>query len=328
MFSAIVIDKPDGAYQASLQSLDESALPEGDVSVRIDYSTLNFKDGLAISGKSPVVRQFPMVPGIDFAGTVTASRHPDVRDGQKVVLNGWGVGETHWGGLAQQARVKGDWLIPLPEAFSTREAMMIGTAGYTAALCVRALQRQGVTPDQGLVLVTGAAGGVGSVSVALLHALGYTVMASTGRPQEESYLKALGASEIVDRNTLSEPGKPLAKERWAGAIDSVGSHTLANVCAGTRYRGAVAACGLAQGMDFPASVAPFILRGVQLIGVDSVHCPRPDRLAAWDLLAQHLSQDALARIGATTIPLSQAIEQADRLLQGQVRGRIVVDVNA
>lgn len=328
MFSAIVIDKPDGAYQASLQSLDESALPEGDVSVRIDYSTLNFKDGLAISGKSPVVRQFPMVPGIDFAGTVTASHHPDVRDGQKVVLNGWGVGETHWGGLAQQARVKGDWLIPLPEAFSTREAMMIGTAGYTAALCVRALQRQGVTPDRGPILVTGAAGGVGSVSVALLHALGYTVMASTGRPQEESYLKALGASEIVDRNTLSEPGKPLGKERWAGAIDSVGSHTLANVCAGTRYRGAVAACGLAQGMDFPASVAPFILRGVQLIGVDSVHCPRPDRLAAWDLLAQHLSQDALTRIGATTIPLSQAIEQADRLLQGQVRGRIVVDVNA
>lgn len=328
MFSAIVIDKPDGAYQASLQSLDESALPEGDVSVRIDYSTLNFKDGLAISGKSPVVRQFPMVPGIDFAGTVTVSAHPDFREGQKVVLNGWGVGETHWGGLAQQARVKGDWLIPLPEAFSTREAMMIGTAGYTAALCVRALQRQGVTPDRGPILVTGAAGGVGSVSVALLHALGYTVMASTGRPQEESYLKALGASEIVDRNTLSEPGKPLAKERWAGAIDSVGSHTLANVCAGTRYRGAVAACGLAQGMDFPASVAPFILRGVQLIGVDSVHCPRPDRLAAWDLLAQHLSQDALTRIGATTIPLSQAIEQADRLLQGQVRGRIVVDVNA
>ncbi len=328
MFSAIVIDKPDGAYQASLQSLDTAALPEGNVGVRIDYSTLNFKDGLAMTGKSPVVRQFPMVPGIDFAGTVTDSAHPDFREGQKVVLNGWGVGETHWGGLAQQARVNGDWLIPLPEAFSTRDAMMIGTAGYTAALCVRALQRQGVTPDQGPILVTGAAGGVGSVSVALLHTLGYTVMASTGRPQEESYLKALGASEIVDRNTLSEPGKPLAKERWAGAIDSVGSHTLANVCAGTRYRGAVAACGLAQGMDFPASVAPFILRGVQLIGVDSVHCPQPERLAAWDLLAQHLSHEALARIGATTIPLSQAIEQAARLLDGQVRGRIVVDVNA
>ncbi len=328
MFSAIVIDKPDGAYQASLQSLDTAALPEGNVSVRIDYSTLNFKDGLAMTGKSPVVRQFPMVPGIDFAGTVTDSAHPDFREGQKVVLNGWGVGETHWGGLAQQARVNGDWLIPLPDAFSTRDAMMIGTAGYTAALCVRALQRQGVTPDQGPILVTGAAGGVGSVSVALLHTLGYTVMASTGRPQEESYLKALGASEIVDRNTLSEPGKPLAKERWAGAIDSVGSHTLANVCAGTRYRGAVAACGLAQGMDFPASVAPFILRGVQLIGVDSVQCPQPERLAAWDLLAQHLSHEALARIGATTIPLSQAIEQAARLLDGQVRGRIVVDVNA
>lgn len=328
MFSAIVIDKPDGAYQASLQTLDESALPEGDVSVRIDYSTLNFKDGLAMTGKSPVVRQFPMVPGIDFAGAVTASTHPDFREGQKVVLNGWGVGETHWGGLAQQARVKGDWLIPLPEAFSTRDAMMIGTAGYTAALCVRALQRQGVTPDQGPVLVTGAAGGVGSVSVALLHALGYTVMASTGRPQEEGYLKSLGASEIIDRQTLSEPGKPLGKERWAGAIDSVGSHTLANVCAGTRYRGAVAACGLAQGMDFPATVAPFILRGVQLIGVDSVHCPKPERLAAWDLLARHLSREALARIGATTIPLAQAIEQAGQLLEGRVRGRIVVDVNA
>ena len=328
MFSAIVIDKPDGAYQASLQTLDESALPEGDVSVRIDYSTLNFKDGLAMTGKSPVVRQFPMVPGIDFAGAVTTSTHPDFREGQKVVLNGWGVGETHWGGLAQQARVKGDWLIPLPEAFSTRDAMMIGTAGYTAALCVRALQRQGVTPDQGPVLVTGAAGGVGSVSVALLHALGYTVMASTGRPQEEGYLKSLGASEIIDRQTLSEPGKPLGKERWAGAIDSVGSHTLANVCAGTRYRGAVAACGLAQGMDFPATVAPFILRGVQLIGVDSVHCPKPERLAAWDLLARHLSREALARIGATTIPLAQAIEQARQLLEGRVRGRIVVDVNA
>ncbi|MGE8548657.1 MAG: MDR family oxidoreductase [Alcaligenes sp.] len=328
MFSAIVIDKPDGAYQASLQTLDESALPEGDVSVRIDYSTLNFKDGLAMTGKSPVVRQFPMVPGIDFAGAVTTSTHPDFREGQKVVLNGWGVGETHWGGLAQQARVKGDWLIPLPEAFSTRDAMMIGTAGYTAALCVRALQRQGVTPDQGPVLVTGAAGGVGSVSVALLHALGYTVMASTGRPQEEGYLKSLGASEIIDRQTLSEPGKPLGKERWAGAIDSVGSHTLANVCAGTRYRGAVAACGLAQGMDFPATVAPFILRGVQLIGVDSVHCPKPERLAAWDLLARHLSREALARIGATTIPLAQAIEQAGQLLEGRVRGRIVVDVNA
>ncbi|MGE8588044.1 MDR family oxidoreductase [Alcaligenes sp. WGS1538] len=328
MFSAIVIDKPDGAYQASLQTLDESALPEGDVSVRIDYSTLNFKDGLAMTGKSPVVRQFPMVPGIDFAGAVTASTHPDFREGQKVVLNGWGVGETHWGGLAQQARVKGDWLIPLPEAFSTRDAMMIGTAGYTAALCVRALQRQGVTPDQGPVLVTGAAGGVGSVSVALLHALGYTVMASTGRPREEGYLKSLGASEIIDRQTLSEPGKPLGKERWAGAIDSVGSHTLANVCAGTRYRGAVAACGLAQGMDFPATVAPFILRGVQLIGVDSVHCPKPERLAAWDLLARHLSREALARIGATTIPLAQAIEQAGQLLEGRVRGRIVVDVNA
>ena len=328
MFSAIVIDKTDGQYQASLQSLDESALPEGQVTVRIDYSTLNFKDGLAMTGKSPVVRQFPMVPGIDFAGTVTDSSDPNFKSGQKVVLNGWGLGEVHWGGLAQQARVKGDWLIPLPEAFSTQQAMMIGTAGYTAALCVRALQRQGVTPDKGPILVTGAAGGVGSVSVALLHALGYTVMASTGRPQEESYLKELGAHEIVDRNTLSEPGKPLAKERWAGAIDSVGSHTLANVVAGTQYLGAVAACGLAQGMDFPASVAPFILRGVQLIGVDSVHCPKPERLAAWDLLAKHLSIDALERIGASTITLSQAIEQAGHLLEGKVRGRIVVDVNA
>lgn len=328
MFSAIVINKTDGLYQTSLQSLDESALPEGQVSVRIDYSTLNFKDGLAMTGQLPVVRQFPMVPGIDFAGTVTHSSDPNFQKGQKVVLNGWGVGEVHWGGLAQQARVNGDWLIPLPDAFTTRQAMMIGTAGYTAALCVRALQRHGVTPDKGPILVTGAAGGVGSVSVALLHASGYTVLASTGRPQEESYLKSLGANEIIDRNTLSEPGKPLGKERWAGAVDSVGSHTLANVCAGTQYLGVVAACGLAQGMDFPASVAPFILRGVQLIGVDSVHCPKAERLAAWELLAKHLPSDALERIGATTIPLSQAIDQAAKLLKGQVRGRIVVDVNA
>lgn len=326
MFKAILIEKDDAGYRAGLADVDDARPPEGDVTVRIDYSTLNYKDGLAITGKGPVVRSFPMVPGIDLAGTVETSAHPDYRPGDRVVLNGWGVGETHWGGLAQRARVKGDWLLPLPAAFTPRQAMAIGTAGYTAMLCVMTLARHGVSPERGEILVTGAAGGVGSVAVALLARRGYTVVASTGRPQEADYLKALGAAEIVDRNQLASPGKPLGKERWAGAVDTVGSHTLANVCATTRYRGVVAACGLAQGMDLPATVAPFILRGVTLAGVDSVYCPRSDRLEAWDTLAAELDPAQLDLI-TTEIGLGEAVERAADVLAGKVRGRLVVDVN-
>ncbi len=327
MFDAILIEKDDSAYRASLKQVDESALPEGDVSVRIAYSTLNYKDALAITGKSPVVRQFPMVPGIDLAGTVEHSAHPNFKAGDEVILNGWGVGETHWGGLAQKARLKGDWLIHMPDGMRAAQAMAIGTAGYTAMLCVMALQRNGVTPDKGDVLVTGAAGGVGSVAVSILAKLGYRVAASTGRPEEADYLKHLGAAEIIDRNTLNQAGKPLAKERWAGAVDSVGSHTLANICAAMRYQGTVAACGLAQGMDLPGSVAPFILRGITLQGVDSVYCPMADRQEAWRRLGQDLDLDKLNRINATTIGLGQVVEKAAQLLAGHVRGRIVVDVN-
>ena len=326
MFKAVLIEKDEAGYRAGVTEVDDAALPEGDVTVRVAYSTLNYKDGLAITGKGPVVRKFPMVPGIDLAGTVEASTHAGIAVGDKVVLNGWGVGEGHWGGLAQRARLKGDWLVPLPAAFTPRQAMAIGTAGYTAMLCVMALERHGVTPANGEVLVTGANGGVGSVAVALLAKLGYTVVASTGRPQEADYLKALGAAEIIDRAQLSAPGKPLAKERWAGAVDTVGSHTLANVCASTNYRGAVAACGLAQGMDFPSSVAPFILRGVTLAGVDSVMAPRAERLEAWRRLAQDLD---VARLELMTheIGLGEAVATAAALLEGKVRGRVVVDVN-
>lgn len=327
MFTAILIEKDAEGYHAGLARLDPTRLPEGDVKVRVAYSSINFKDGLAITGKSPVVRSFPMVPGIDLAGTVEESSHPDFKIGDAVVLNGWGVGENHWGGLAQYARLKGDWLVPLPAAFTPAQAMAIGTAGYTAMLCVLALERNGVTPDQGEVLVTGAAGGVGSVAVALLAKLGYRVVASTGRAAEADYLTELGAAEIIDRATLSAPGKPLAKERWAGVVDSVGSHTLANACAATRYGGTVAACGLAQGMDFPASVAPFILRGVTLAGVDSVNCPKPRRLEAWQRLARDLDPAKLARM-TTEISLVEALAQASEILSGHVRGRIVVDVNA
>ncbi len=326
MFKAVLIEKDEAGYRAGVTELDDAALPEGDVTVRVDYSTLNYKDGLAITGKGPVVRKFPMVPGIDLAGTVEASSHAGIVVGDAVVLNGWGVGEGHWGGLAQRARLKGDWLVPLPAAFTPRQAMAIGTAGYTAMLCVMALERHGVTPAQGEVLVTGANGGVGSVAVTLLAKLGYTVVASTGRPQEADYLKTLGAAEIIDRAQLSAPGKPLAKERWAGAVDTVGSHTLANVCASTKYRGAVAACGLAQGMDFPSSVAPFILRGVTLAGVDSVMAPRAERLEAWRRLAQDLD---VTRLDLMTheIGLGEAVATAAALLEGKVRGRVVVDVN-
>lgn len=326
MFRAILIDKDDTGYRASLQTLDEAQLPAGDVRVRVSHSTLNYKDALAITGQGPVVRQFPMVPGIDLAGVVEESRHPDFKAGDAVLLNGWGVGEGHWGGLAEQARLNGDWLIPLPAGFSAAEAMALGTAGYTAMLAVLALERHGVTPERGEVLVTGANGGVGSVAIALLAKLGYRVAASTGRPEEAEYLKSLGVAEIVERASLSEPGRPLARERWAGAIDSVGSHTLANVCAGTRYGGCVAACGLAQGMDFPATVAPFILRGVTLAGIDSVMRPRADRLEAWSRLARDLDKRLLAPI-TRTIGLEEVVPTAGELLAGKVRGRVVVDVN-
>jgi len=327
MFKAILIEKDDQGYRAGLTELDDIALPEGDVTVRVDYSTLNYKDGLAITGRSPVVRKFPMVPGVDLVGAVEHSSHPDYQVGDAVVLNGWGVGETHWGGLAQRARLRGDWLVPLPAAFTPWQAMAIATAGYTAMLCVMALERHGVTPAQGEVVVTGAAGGVGSFAVSLLATLGYNGAAVTGRPQEADYLKGLGATTVLDRAEFTAPGKPLAKERWAGAVDTVGSHTLANVCAQMKYRGTVAACGLAGGMDFPSTVAPFILRGVTLAGVDSVMCPRPDRLQAWQRLATDLDVGHLDAI-TRTIGLAEALAVAPQLLAGQVRGRVVVDVNA
>jgi len=326
MFSAILIERDPPPYRASLKKLDESQLPEGDVIVRVEYSTLNYKDALAITGKGPVVRHFPLVPGIDFAGTVDESSNPSYKSGDKVLLNGWGVGETHWGGLAQVARVKADWLIPLPGALTARQAMAVGTAGYTAMLCVMALERHGITPGDGEILVTGAAGGVGSIAVALLSKLGFRVAAMTGRPAESGFLRDLGAAEIVDRAAYAAAGKPLAKERWAGAIDVVGSHTLANVCASLRYGGVVAACGLAGGMDFPAAVAPFILRGITLVGIDSVMRPRPDRVEAWRRLSRDLEINKLELL-AVEISLAQALERAALFLEGQIRGRVVVDVN-
>ena len=327
MFKALVISKSGDAQQCAVRDADTTELPEGDVTLKVDYSTVNYKDGLAITGKAPVVRKFPMVPGIDGAGTVTASSHAQFKTGDQIILNGWGVGESHWGCLAQRARLKGDWLIKRPAQFTARQTMAIGTAGYTAMLCVLALEQHGVTPGDGEVLVTGAAGGVGSVAIALLAKLGYRVVASTGRNAEADYLKSLGAAEIIDRATLAAPGKPLAKERWAGAVDTVGSHTLANICAGMRYRGAVAACGLAGGMDFPSSVAPFILRGVTLAGIDSVMAPRALRVEAWTRLARDLDP---ARLDAMTreIALAEAIPAAAEILAGKIRGRLVVNVNA
>jgi len=326
MFNAILIDKTEAGYQTRLQVIDDDRLPEGNVTVRVSHSTINYKDGLAITGQSPVVRRFPMIPGIDFAGAVEASDHPSWQVGDPVILNGWGVGETHWGGLAQKARVKGDWLVSLPTALTSRQAMMIGTAGYTAMLCVQALQRHGVAPGHGEILVTGASGGVGSVAIALLSSLGFTVVASTGKLAEADFLKSLGATDVIDRATLSAPGKPLAKERWAGVVDSVGSTTLANACAATRYRGAVTACGLAGGMDFPASVAPFILRGVTLYGIDSVMAPLAVREEAWRRLGRDLDPTRLDAI-TREIGLGEAIAAAADLLDGKVRGRVVVDVN-
>jgi len=294
--------------------------------VRVSHSTLNYKDALAITGRGPVVRKFPMVPGIDLAGIVEHSTHPAYKAGDAVILNGWGVGETHWGGLAQQARLNGNWLVPLPRQFTPALSMAIGTAGYTAMLCVLALERHGVKPTDGEILVTGAAGGVGSVATAVLAGLGFTVVAVSGRPAEIEYLTSLGAAEVLDRATFATLGKPLGKERWAGAVDVVGSHTLANVCATTRYRGVVTACGLAGGMDFPATVAPFILRGVTLVGIDSVMCPRPERLEAWQRLGSDLDISKLATI-SKEVGLTDVLPLASKLLNGEVRGRVVVDVN-
>jgi acrylyl-CoA reductase (NADPH) len=327
-FQAIYLTKnEDGTTNAVVRALDEAQLPDtGDVTVRVDYSTINYKDGLAITGRAPVVRTWPMVPGIDGSGEVIASSHPDWKPGDAFILNGWGVGETHMGCLSQRARLKGDWLIRRPDGMSARTAMAIGTAGYTAMLSALAVQAQGVTPEQGEVLVTGASGGVGSVAIAILSGWGYRVVASTGKLDEADYLTALGAAEVVDRATLSAAGKPIQKERWAAVIDSVGSHTLVNAIAQTRYGGTVTACGLAQGMDFPASVAPFILRGVKLIGIDSVMAPREARVAAWARLATDLDAKKLALI-TREIALGEALVIAPDILAGKVRGRLVVDCN-
>jgi len=324
-FKAIVIDKAEAGQTVRLTDFDESNLMDGDVTVGVEYSTVNYKDGLAVTGKAPVVRRFPMIAGIDFAGTVETSSHPDWKPGDKVILNGWGLGETHLGAYAEKARVKGDWLVRLPASISTRDAMAIGTAGYTAMLSVMALEHAGLDPARGPIVVTGAAGGVGSVAVALLAKLGYPVIASTGRPDEAAYLKGLGATEIIERKELSGPPRPLAKERWAGGIDAVGSTTLANVLSMTRYGGAVAACGLAGGMDLPGSVAPFILRGVSLLGIDSVMCPLPLRREAWRRLETDLDRSKIAAM-VSEIGLADVIAAGRRIVEGQVRGRIVVKI--
>lgn len=325
MFTAWKLNQTDQGFSATLAAWPEEELPAGDVTVAVEYSTLNYKDALALTNCGPVVRRWPMVPGIDGAGTVLESTHADWQPGDRWVLNGWGVGETHWGCLSQRARLNGDWLIRLPKAFTARQAMALGTAGYTAALCVLAIERHGAVPAQGSVLVTGASGGVGSVAVALLAKMGWTVVASTGKLQEQAYLRALGAAEVIDRNTLSSPGKPLQKERWAAVVDTVGSHTLANACAQTRWGGVVAACGLAGGMDFPTTVAPFILRGVTLAGIDSVMQPRSARCKAWQKLANLIDAPMLDQI-AHDIPLDQAHAAAQELLDGKVRGRLVVKI--
>ncbi len=324
-FRAIVIDKTEGGQTVRLTDFDEKDLMDGDVTVAVEWSTLNYKDGLALTGKSPVVRRFPMIAGIDFAGTVEASSHPAWKAGDRVILNGWGSGETHLGAFAQKARVKGDWLVRLPEKISARDAMAIGTAGYTAMLAVIALERAGVVPAGGPVIVTGAAGGVGSVAIAILSKLGYAVVASTGRPTEADYLKSLGAAEIIERKELTGAPRTLGKERWAGGIDAVGSTTLANVLSMTRYGGAVAACGLAGGMDLPTTVAPFILRGVSLLGIDSVMCPLPRRQEAWRRLEADLDRGKIAA-RTSEIGLDNVIDAGARILAGEVRGRIVVKI--
>jgi len=324
-FKALVLERSGGRPSVALKTMNDTDLMDGDVTVRVTHSTLNYKDGLAITGRLPAVRRYPMIPGIDLAGVVEASSHPDYEPGDRVVLNGWGLGETHFGGYAELARVKGEWLVPLPAGMRLEEAMAIGTAGYTAMLCVMALEAHGLSSAMGAAVVTGAAGGVGSVAIALLAKLGWHVIASTGRTSEADYLKSLGAAEIVDRAELSGPARPLAKERWIAGVDTVGSHTLANLLSMTRYGGAIAACGLAQGMDLPASVAPFILRGVSLLGIDSVMCPRSKRVAAWQRLARDLDRDKLAAM-TTTIDLATVPETASAILEGKVRGRVVVTI--
>lgn len=327
MFKALMLTQHEKQTRAAFAELDDSALPAGDVTVRVDYSSLNYKDALAITGRGAIVRNWPMVPGIDLAGVVQASEHPDWKPGDRVVVNGWGLGETEWGGLAQKARLKSEWLLRLPASYSTREAMAIATAGYTAALCVMALQKHGLQPGDGEVLVTGAAGGVGSVAVALLASLGHTVVASTGRAEQEAdYLKLMGAARVIDRAELSAAGRPLQSERWLGVVDAVGSHTLANALAQTRWNGAVAACGLAQGADLPATVMPFILRGVTLYGINCVYVPNAQREQAWALLAGHLGADQLARM-THEVALSEVVGASVDLLEGRIRGRTVVDVN-
>ena len=325
-FRAILVNRDEEKKQSvSVTEIGEADLMDGDVTVKIDATTVNYKDGLAITGRSPVVRRFPLVPGIDFAGTVISSSHADWKKGDKVILNGWGTGETHHGAYAAVSRVKGDWLVPLPDGMTAQEAMAVGTAGYTSMLSVQALEKHGITPGRGPVVVTGAAGGVGSVAVSILSKLGYHVIASTGRTSEEAYLRDLGASEIIARDELSGPAKPLAKERWAGGVDAVGSHTLANVLSMTSYGGAIAACGLAQGMDLPASVAPFILRGVSLLGIDSVMAPKALRLEAWRRIGSDLDHRKLSAL-TTTIGFDGIMDAAKAIVDGKVRGRVVVDM--
>jgi len=324
-FQAIIISKTDQGQSVEFKELTDTDLMEGDVVVDIEHSTVNYKDGLALTGKAPIIRKYPLVPGVDFAGTVKSSSHDEFHKGDKVVLNGWNVGESHHGGFARRARVPGDWLVHLPEVFSTAEAMAIGTAGYTAMLAVLALEEQGVRSADGEIVVTGAAGGVGSVAISLLSKLGFSVVASTGRLSEEPYLRSLGASAVIDRNEFSTPVKPLAKMRWAGAVDSVGSITLANILSQTKYAGTVAACGLAQGSDLPSTVLPFILRGVKLIGIDSVHCPRPKRMEAWGRLARDLDKAKLAAM-TTHVKLADVPRVASEIVSGRIRGRIVVDL--
>ncbi len=324
-FKAIRIDKADHGQSVALVDFDEQDLMDGDVTIRVEWSTINYKDGLALTGKAPVVRRFPMIPGVDFVGMVETSTFPDWKPGDRVILDGWGAGETHLGGYAQKARVKGDWLVPVPSGMTGRESMAIGTAGFTAMLAVLALERHGVMPARGPVVVSGAAGGVGSVAIAILAKLGYRVIASTGRSQEADYLEGLGAAEVIDRNELTGAVRPLAKERWAGGIDTVGSTTLANMLAMTRYGGAVAACGLAGGMDLPTSVAPFILRAISLLGIDSVMCPQPIRRAAWERLAGDLDRSKLQAM-TSEVALAGVIDAAPAILEGRVRGRIVVKI--
>ncbi len=328
MFRGILIEKDDSGYRAAVKEISENQLPEGDVVVRNIFSTLNYKDALAITGKGPVVRKFPMVPGIDLVGVVESTENPMYKVGDTVILNGWGVGENHWGGLAEKTRLKGEWLIPLPKGITPLQAMSIGTAGYTAMLCIMRLEQLGITPEKGEVVVTGATGGVGSIAIAILSKLGYDVVAVSGRDAEKGFfLTGLGAKEVLPRSEFDSPGRPLGRERWAAAVDVVGGHTLANICATMKYRGVIASCGLAGSMDLPSTVAPFILRGVTLAGVDSVMCPREERIAAWDRLVQDLDPAKLKQIGSV-ITMEEAIPYAEKIMEGAIQGRAVVDLSS